>query len=324
MAESTAMVGEFERLRPELIRLAYTMIGSLTDAEDIVQEAWLRLERTTARADEIRDLKAWLTRVVARLSLDAYRAAQRRRRETYIGEWLPEPWVQEAAISEAGEFLDPADRITLDDSVRMALLVVLETLSPAERSAFVLHDVFGMPFADLAELLGRNEQSVRQLASRARRRVEEGTPRFPASREQHQTVVAAFATAAQNGDIEGLIELLDPDVVFRSDGGGVVSAAGKPIQGADRVARTILGLDRARLRAGRSLSGAPAWVNGSLGLILDDEICLSVYSFTIDQGRITAIDVVRNPEKLSDVPSPANLVQAPPSASPSALSASTE
>jgi RNA polymerase sigma-70 factor (ECF subfamily) len=308
MAEPSGLAEEFERLRPELTHFSYTMIGSLSEAEDIVQEAWLRLERTLARGEAIRDLKAWLTRVVARLSLDAYRVAQRRRRETYIGEWLPEPLVKEAAFSEQGWSVDPADRVTLDDSVTMALLVVLETLSPAERAAFVMHDVFGMPFAELAELLGRSEQSVRQLASRARRRVEEGTPRFPVTPQQHQSVVAAFATAAGNGDIEGLLEVLDPEVVFRSDGGGHVAATGKPLQGADRVARALLALDRARRRAGRSLRGAPVWVNGSLGLVLDDEISLSVYSFTLDQGRITAIDVVRNPEKLSDVPLPSETI----------------
>ena len=197
----------FAQARPRLLRLAYSELGDVGEAEDVVQEAWLRLERADAEA--IENLDGWLTTVVARLALDRLRSA-RARRETYVGPWLPEPLVSD----------DPADRVTLDESVSYALLTVLEQLSPAERTAFVLHDVFDVPFGDVAEVVGRTPEAVRQLASRARRHVRRERPRFAASRDEHERAVRAFARAVAEGDLEGLVAVLDPDVVWTSDGGG--------------------------------------------------------------------------------------------------------
>ncbi len=282
----------FEKLRPQLLRVAYGTLGSLAEAEDVVQDAWLRLER--AAPEEIEDLRAWLTTVVARLSLDALKAA-RRKREEYVGQWLPEPIVE-----RLGEG-DPADRVTLDESVGIALMIVLERLSPAERTAYLLHDVFGLPFDQVAEAVGRSPDAVRQLAARARRHVEAGRPRFPASPEDHERVVAAFLEACGRGDVDRLMEVLDPEVVFRSDGGGHVPASRFPLEGAERVARALLALERTRRRDGRELRGAPGLVNGQLGFVYYEGRHLNVLSFTIDAEQIVAIDVVRNPEKLRHV-----------------------
>jgi RNA polymerase sigma-70 factor, ECF subfamily len=274
----------FEALRPQLTRVAYGMLGSLAEAEDVVQEAWLRLGRTDPGA--IDDLRAWLTTVVGRLALDALGSA-RRRRESYVGEWLPEP-----VVEEYGD--DP----TLDESVSTALLVVLERLSPAERTAFLLHDVFDLPFDRVAAIVGRSPAAVRQLATRARAHVEAGQPRFPADGDEEARIVTAFALAWQEGDHEALLAVLDPDAVFRADGGGIVNAAGKPLHGADRIARALVGLRRSAERHGRETTGRLARVNGATGLVLVEPEATSVVSLTIDAGRIVAVDIVRNPEKL--------------------------
>ena len=278
----------FARARPRLLRLAYSQLGDLGEAEDVVQEAWLRLERTGA--ESIKDLDAWLTTVVGRLALDTLRSA-RARREEYVGPWLPEP-----VVSSGAE--DPADRVTLDESVSYALLALLEQLSPAERTAFVLHDVFDMPFGDVAEVVGRTPEAVRQLASRARRHVARQRPRFEASADEHDRAVRAFAHAVQEGDLDGLVAVLDPDVVWTSDGGGRAIAARKPLRGAARVARAWVALRRRAI--GRTAT--PIELNGRLGLLLagaDGD--RSVLSFVVDGGRIARIDVVRNPEKLRRV-----------------------
>jgi RNA polymerase sigma-70 factor, ECF subfamily len=275
----------FEALRPQLTRVAYGMLGSLAEAEDIVQEAWLRLTR--ADPTEIDDLRAWLTTVVGRLALDALGSA-RRRRESYPGEWLPEPVVEEM------EGDDP----TLDEAVSTALLVVLERLSPAERTAFLLHDVFDLPFEKVAAIVGRSPAAVRRLAARARAHVEDGKPRFPADPDEELRLVAAFAVAWQEGDHEALLGVLDPDAIFRADGGGIVNSAGKPLAGADRIARALLGLRRSAARRGVEVDGRLARVNGAAGLVLVESDATSVVSLTIDAGRIVAVDIVRNPEKL--------------------------
>jgi RNA polymerase sigma-70 factor, ECF subfamily len=277
---------EFEALRPQLTRVAYGILGSLAEAEDIVQEAWLRLGRTD-RA-EIEDLRAWLTTVVGRLALDALGSA-RRRRESYVGEWLPEPLVEE---------YDSEENPTLDESVSTALLVVLERLSPAERTAFLLHDVFDLPFDTVATVVGRSPAAVRQLASRARGHVDAGKPRFPADRDEEERIVAAFATAWQEGDHEALLGLLDPDAILRADGGGRVTSAGKPLLGADRIGRALVAFARAADRRGEEPRGRLARVNGAAGLVVHDRYSTSVVSLTIDSGRITAVDIVRNPDKL--------------------------
>jgi RNA polymerase sigma-70 factor (ECF subfamily) len=279
------LAAEFEALRPQLTRVAYGMLGSLAEAEDIVQEAWLRLTRADRAA--IDDLRAWLTTVVGRLALDALGSA-RRRRESYVGEWLPEPLVEEYGDD------DP----TLDESVSTALLVVLERLSPAERTAFLLHDVFDLPFEKVAAIVGRSPAAVRQLAARARAHVEAGKPRFPADREEEARIVAAFAIAWQEGDHAALLGVLDPEATLRADGGGKVASAGKPLHGAERIARALLGLRSSAARRGVETEGRLARVNGATGLVLVDTEATSVVSLTIDAGRIVAVDIVRNPEKL--------------------------
>ena len=286
-AAEDQLADEFAQLRPYLLRVAYSHLGSLSEAEDLVQEAWLRLERSD-RA-EIRNLRAWLTTVVSRLALDALTSA-RSRRERYVGPWLPEPLVQ-ADADEA----DPARKVDLDESVSMALLVVLESLSPAERSAFLLHDVFGYSFSEVAQIVGRTPAATRQLATRGRHAVEARRPRYPADAEEQREVVAAFQAAAQDGDVSSLIAVLDPAVTFRSDGGGVVNAARTVFTGAERVARIFTGMAG---HFGEQFRMSPIVVNGAPGLLLDTGEYPSVIAFSIDQGRINEIDVVRNPDKL--------------------------
>lgn len=278
----------FEANRPRLLRVVYTMTGSLVDAEDCVQEAWLRLRRLDDPGS-LRDLAAWLTTTVSRLALDALGSA-RARREKYVGTWLPEPLVETRSH-------DPADRVTLDESVNMALLVVLEQLSPAERTAFVLHDVFSVPFPEIAEIVGRTPAALRQLASRARRHVSGARPRTPASSAEQRELVDAFTAACTSGNMQGLLKVLDPDVVLRGDGGGRVATLPRVVRGATRVAAALLHYSQ------DPLAIHPAEINGAPGLVTRDEDgVLTVMSFTVDAGRITAIDGVRNPDKLARVP----------------------
>ena len=277
----------FARARPRLLRLAYSELGDLGEAEDVVQEAWLRLER--AGAEGIEDLDAWLTTVVARLALDTLRSA-RVRRETYVGPWLPEPLV-------SGGTDDPADRVTLDESVSYALLAVLEQLSPAERTAFVLHDIFDVPFGEVAQTVGRSPDAVRQLASRARRHVSQHGPRFEASPDEHDRAVRAFARAVAEGDLDGLLAVLDPDVVWTSDGGGRAVASRRPLRGARRVGRAWVALGRTASDPAMSIV-----LNGRLGLMVAGrDGHRAVLSFQVAGGRIVRIDAVRNPEKLRRV-----------------------
>jgi RNA polymerase sigma-70 factor (ECF subfamily) len=273
----------FAQARPRLLRLAYSELGDVGEAEDVVQEAWLRLERSDT--DAIENLDGWLTTVVARLALDRLHSA-RARRESYVGPWLPEP------VLSSEE--DPADRVTLDESVSYALLTVLEQLSPAERTAFVLHDVFDVPFGEIAGVVGRTPEAVRQLASRARRHVKRESPRFAASRDEHDRAVRAFAQAVDEGNLDGLVAVLDPDVVWTSDGGGRVSALRHPLHGAERVARAWVALGR------RSVS-EPIEIdfNGGLGLLIPSrDGHRAALSFVVSEGRIRRIDAIRNPEKL--------------------------
>ncbi|TKK90906.1 sigma-70 family RNA polymerase sigma factor [Herbidospora galbida] len=261
-------------IRPRLVRLAYGLLGDLAESEDVVQDAWLRLNR----AEEVpEDVEGWLVVTVSRLALDVLKSA-RKRREEYVGPWLPEPVVD----------ADPADRVTLDESLSLAMFVVLESLSPAERTAFVLHDVFGVPFDEIGRAVGRTPAACRQLAARARRHVQEKAPRFDVSVEDHKRVVDAFAAACAGRDIDGLLVVLDPDVVLRSDGGGLVKAALRPIEGAGKVARFLVATSKPGFR--------PALVNGSPGLVRDDPP--AVYGLAVRQGRIVEVDIVRNPEKL--------------------------
>jgi RNA polymerase sigma-70 factor (ECF subfamily) len=288
----TALAREFEKRRPRLLRLAYATTGSLAEAEDCVQEAWLRLQRVPDRA-AIRDPQAWLTTTVSRIALDVLGSA-RMRREHSAGSWLPEPLVEDFATGPAA---DPADRVTLDESVSMALLVVLERLSPAERAAFLLHDVFGMAYDEVSDVVGRSPAAVRQLAARARRHVQDGRPRFPPTRTQQRELLAAFTSACTDGDLDRLLLLLDPDVVWRADGGGKVTAVPGYARGAAQIAQLLLGYGR-RPPSGMRM----ALVNGAPGLVVRDSGgVLSVIALTVDGGRITAIDVIRNPDKLAGV-----------------------
>jgi RNA polymerase sigma-70 factor (ECF subfamily) len=271
----------FALARPRLLRLAYSELGDLGEAEDVVQEAWLRLQRVDAEA--IQNLDGWLTTVVARLALDRLRSA-RARREIYVGPWLPEPLGSD----------DPADTVTLDESVSYALLAVLEQLSPAERTAFVLHDVFDLPFDDVAGVVGRTPEAVRQLASRARRHVRQEQPRFAASRAEHDRAVRAFARAVSEGNLEGLVAVLDPEVVWTSDGGGRATAALKPMHGATRVARAWAALSRRTTHGPLEVE-----LNGRLGLLLTSrDGHRAALSFVVTEGRVTRIDAIRNPDKL--------------------------
>jgi RNA polymerase sigma-70 factor, ECF subfamily len=274
--------GVFDELRPRLVGVAYGLLGSLAEAEDAVQEAWIRLQRSDL--EEIRDLAGWLVTTTSRVALDVLRSA-RVRREAYVGPWLPEP-VETAP--------DPADSVSLADSLSWAMLVVLETLSPAERAAFVLHDVFGMPFDEVGQALGRAPAACRKLASRAREHVEARQPRFDVDPEMHREVVAAFGRAAGGGDLDGLLRLLDPDVVFTSDGGGIAQALTRPLRGAAPIAEFLSGI---RLRR-EGITMQPGAVNGSPALLVFEQGRIStVLALGIRDGRITTIDAVRNPHK---------------------------
>jgi RNA polymerase sigma-70 factor (ECF subfamily) len=279
---------DFDRLRPYLLRVAYSHLGSLSEAEDLVQEAWLRL----ARADrgEIRDLRAWLTTVISRLAIDALTSA-RARRERYVGPWLPEPLVESAEDTS-----DPAVRTDLDEDVSMAMLIVLESLSPAERGAFLLHDVFGYSFEEVARIVDRTPGATRKLAARARAAVEARRPRYPARAEEQRQIVKAFFGAAKDGDLASLLELLDPSVTYRSDGGGLVPAARTVFAGAERVARIFTAMSG---HYGELFTGSLVTINGAAGLLLEIGGDRSVVAITVDRGLITSIDIVRNPEKLT-------------------------
>jgi RNA polymerase sigma-70 factor, ECF subfamily len=289
MIDEDRLLREFTANRAHLVRVAYATLGSLTEAEDCVQEAWLRLQRQ-ADPDTIQNVAAWLTTTVSRIALDTLGSA-RARRERYVGPWLPEPLVQDIDAA------DPADRVTLDESVSMALLVVLERLSAAERTAFLLSDIFGMSSDEIGAVVGRSPVAVRQLASRARKHVEGGRPRFPPTTAEQRELVTAFAAACSDGNLESLVTLLDPDVVWRSDGGGKVAIWGRIEHGIAAVLRGAKALTRRPPRAVRM-----ALVNGAPGLVVTDlDGILTVVSFTVDAGRIVAIDVIRNPDKLTGI-----------------------
>ena len=285
MTESELLTEEFERHRAHLRAVAYRMLGSMSEAEDAVQEAWLRLAR--ADADAVSNLGGWLTTVVARVALDMLRA-RRARREDYLGSWLPEPVVS----VETGD--DPEHEALLADSVGLALLVVLDTLAPAERLAFVLHDMFGVPFDEIAPIVDRSPAAARQLASRARRRVRGATPVPEPDLAQQRRVVDAFLAAARAGDFEALVEILDPDVVFRIDGGGIPPRARPPVVGAEAVAEQVLARGTSFAPHAR-----PAIVNGGAGVVVSPgPFPVAVVAFTVVGDRIAEIDIVADPEKL--------------------------
>jgi RNA polymerase sigma-70 factor (ECF subfamily) len=291
----------FTQARPRLVRIAYAVLGTHAEAEDVVSECWIRLAAANRR-ERVLDVEAWATVAVARGALDTLRSA-RVRRETYVGPWLPEPLVGDPG--GIGASADPADRVTLDDSVSFALLVMLESLTPAERTAWVLHDLFGLEFTEVADAVGRSPAAVRQLAARARKHVAAGAPRVEVNPAEHRASVLAFSRAAAGGDLTALMTVLDPDVVLTSDGGGEVSAARRPVRSADKVARFVLGISGSARPNQRVL---PIAVNGALGLALFDGDTLdSVVSLTVRGQRITRVDIVRAPRKLPHLAAPTSL-----------------
>jgi RNA polymerase sigma factor (sigma-70 family) len=276
---------QFEALRPRLQSVAYSILGSVSDAEDAVQECWLRLDRSDAGG--VADLRGWLTTVVGRICLDMLRR-RRKRRESQFGEWLPEPIVE----SET----DPERAVLIADSVGLALLVVLETLSPAERLAFVLHDVFAVPFNEIATVVDRTPEAARQLATRARRRVQAAPLPDPDLARQRQAV-DAFLTAARAGDMRGLLEILDPQVVFRADVGATGGAMAFPVVGAQAVVERVL-----QTAPRFAPHATPAIVNGQAGAVFAPEGRLAgVIGFTVVNGLIAAIDLMADPDKLGRV-----------------------
>ncbi|MFJ8032382.1 RNA polymerase sigma factor SigJ [Streptomyces sp. NPDC096032] len=283
--------------RRRLVNVAYRLLGSLTEAEDAVQEAYARWYAMPRQQQEaVRSPGAWLTTVAARICLDLLGSA-RVRRERYVGEWIPEPlpdrteWISGSA---GGDRADPADRITLDESVDMAFLVVLESMTPAERVAFVLHDVFRYSFAEIAEIVGRTPAACRQLASSARRRVR--APRVPAVPKAGQAgVVRLFKQAWEARDMEALVGLLDPDATMAADGGGMVGAVLRPVEGRDRIAQYLIHI--ATIAPGLTL--LERTVNGRPGLVAQRSgVTMTVAAFDLTGDRITRIWAVRNPEKL--------------------------
>lgn len=285
MSDQVDLAAEFEGHRAYLQAVAYRMLGSVSDAEDAVQDCWLRLQRVD-RA-QVRNLRSWLTRVIGRVCLDALGSA-RARRETYVGEWLPEPVLGDEMLP------DPADRVALQDSVGLAVLVLLETLTPDERVAFVLHDVFGLPFADIADVVGGTSAAARQLASRARGRVQSGRPRVEADPAVQRAAVEAFLRAARDGDLAGLIEVLDPDVVWHTDAGGRLPAPRRPVVGADRVTRMVLGQAPTYTHRARV-----ATVNGAPGIVVvEADTVQGVIAVTVAAGRITEVMAIYNPDKM--------------------------
>ncbi|MGJ6963761.1 RNA polymerase sigma factor SigJ [Streptosporangium sp. G11] len=288
-------LGSLMAERRRLLNLGYRMLGSMQDAEDVVQETyarWYALPEEGQR--EIEAPLAWLTRVASRICLD-HLASARVRRERYIGEWLPEP-VRGATWTSVGEEggVDPADRITLDESVSMGMLVVLDSITPAERVAFVLHDIFGMPFTEIAETVGRTSAACRQLAASARRRLARQRPGSSTARE-HRQVVSAFREACETGDLVALVALLDPDVESRSDGGGKVRAALRPVAGRDKVARLFLGL----MRKEPEVELIEEDVNGTPGLTVRIAgATIAVLAMDVRDGLITDVWLVVNPDKL--------------------------
>ncbi|MDX3523437.1 RNA polymerase sigma factor SigJ [Streptomyces scabiei] len=287
--------------RRRLVNVAYRLLGSVTEAEDAVQDAyarWYGLPRS--RQEEIRSPGAWLTTVTGRICLDLLGSA-RARRERYVGAWLPEPLPDRAEREQAGGgaptgLADPADQIVLDESVAMAFLVVLESMTPAERVAFVLHDVFRYPFAEIADVLGRTPAACKQLAASARRRVGDvPAPAAPVTASGRAEVVRRVKEAWEAKDIATLVALLDPSAVLTADGGGLVGAVLRPVEGGARIARYLVALaDRAPglELVERSVNGVPGLVARRAGVVM------TVAAFDVRDGHVTRIWAVRNPEKL--------------------------
>jgi RNA polymerase sigma-70 factor (TIGR02957 family) len=284
----------FARHRSLLFTVAYEMLGSASDAEDVVQETWLRWADVDHA--EVRDARAYLVRIVTRQALNRLRTLSRRR-EDYVGEWLPEPLMTSP---------DVADDVELAESVSIAMLTVLETLGPAERAVFVLRDVFDTPYEEIAEAVDKSPAAVRQIAHRAREHVAARRPRVAVSTAEQQAVVDRFLRAVRNGDLQGLLDVLAPDVVLVADGGGLVAAARRPIEGAARVAAFLAGAARIV-----GFEAHAVLLNGSPGgrVDIDGELDTAV-GITVEQGRITRLYAIRNPNKLARLDGVAALTRA--------------
>ncbi|GAA1155314.1 RNA polymerase sigma-70 factor [Kribbella jejuensis] len=282
------LAAEFAEHRQVLVGAAYRVVGSVSDAEDVVQEAWLRW--AAVDHEEIRDPRAYLIRITTRLALNKLRE-QKARREAYVGPWLPEPL--------ATDDDDPAAAVELADSVSMAMLVVLETLSPLERATFVLREVFELPYDEIADTLGRSESAVRQLAHRAREHVHARQPRHRVDKARHDELTMRFMQAAGSGDFDQVVALLAPDAVLISDGGGKKRAALRPIQGAEKIARWLFAV----LADNPGFEIRVASLNDELAYIayFDDQPDTVTFMKSTD-GRITELYLIRNPDKLSHVP----------------------
>jgi RNA polymerase sigma factor (sigma-70 family) len=283
--------------RRQLINLAYRLLGSLDEAEDAVQETYARwYAMSRQQQDAIESPGAWLTTVASRICLNVLGSA-RARRETYVGEWIPEPLPDrtEWMTGRPAGTTDPADRVTLDESVNMAFLVVLESMTPAERVAFILHDVFRYPFAEVAEIVGRTPAACRQLASSARRRIRASqAPATPAARQAG--IVRDFKAAWEAKDIDALIGLLDPDATAIADGGGLATTFLHPIEGSEQIARAWIEIAN---RTPSNMTFLECTVNGQLGLVAQqDGLIVTVFAFDVAGDRIRHIWAVRNPEKL--------------------------
>jgi RNA polymerase sigma-70 factor (ECF subfamily) len=280
----------FETLRPLLFSIAYRMLAGVAEAEDVVQESFLRLQRALADGVEIESQKAYLTAVVTRLSIDHLRSA-RARRETYVGQWLPEPLVAEPED-------DPAVHAERADTLSMAFLLLLERLSPVERAVFLLHDVFGYGYDEIARIVGRNEASCRQIALRARRHVEAEKPRFEASRREREELASRFFAAALGGDVDELVSMLAADVVVYGDGGGKAPQWSAPIVGVERVARLFAGLGQQIREAGLEVERRT--INGQPGAVVRDrdDGVTNVFVLDIADGAVQVVRSVINPDKL--------------------------
>jgi len=280
-----------EELRPVAFAIAYRMLGSVSEAEDVVQEALLRVHQALERGEQIASPRAFIATVTTRLAINELRSA-RVRREQYVGEWLPEPIITNGRD-------DPAVHAETADSLSLAMLVLLESLSPEQRAVLLLHDVFDYGYTEVAEIVGKTEDSVRQLASRARRHVEERRPRFQTSREQRDELSRRFFAAVEHGDVAGLEALLAHDVELTGDGGGKVPALARALRGRSRVAHTLTNWMKAAARV-PGFTMRPVEVNGDAGaLFLDEEERLiAVWSLDIDGDQITGVRSIVNPEKL--------------------------
>ncbi|HLL32986.1 MAG TPA: RNA polymerase sigma-70 factor [Streptomyces sp.] len=282
----------FEEHRPFLLGVAYRMLGRVADAEDVVQDTWLRWAGADRSA--VRETRAYLVRVTTRLAIDRLRQIKARG-ETYVGPWLPEPYV----TAYEDTVPDAAERAVLADSVSLAVLVVLESLSPLERAVFVLREAFGYPYAEIAALLDRGEPAVRQMAARARKHVDERRPRYDVDPAQRRDLTERFLTAAAEGDLTGLMALLAPDVRLVGDSGGKSRAPLRVVESADKVGRFLIGAAEQR----GPVSFRPAEINGGPAVVvLDGDRVDSVLQVDVLDGRVQSVYIIRNPDKLRSLP----------------------